>query len=262
MLSALETHHRQRQILTLVSLRQKLLAWVDSNPREFAKRHGDSFFNLLQDQIDWEERLLRQKARATTLIQQLLQQRNQYIVNDADTTPANAPALQVSLQDQLKMAFQRTATAGDQNLMPSRGGNRRSPAYWQTLARQVQGNPTMGIRCGECAALVVEELRSDVQIQLPIAIIEQGKGAINGHFWVVVGYITNDKPTLRQNFGSDTFAIDLWGRSTFNVPLVNGPPARAPMTMGSVGTPGFAEANKMKVLVSWPANGTLGPPPT
>lgn len=257
LLSALETHRRRRETLTLITLRQQIQAWVGSSPKEYAKRHGDSFFYRLQEQLDWEERFLRQVQQAKLLAQQLLQQRGPHIVNDADTTPANKPALKESLRDQLKMAFERTNTPGDLNLAPSLSGSSRTTNYWQILAEQVHGKPTLAIRCGECAALVVRALRNAPLIQLPIAVIEQGTGAINGHFWVVVGYITNESPKLRvEDFGFDTFAIDLWGKSTFDVRLVNGPPATIPMSMGS------EKANKIKILARWPATGTAGPPPT
>ncbi|MFK7821002.1 MAG: hypothetical protein AB8G99_19965 [Planctomycetaceae bacterium] len=256
MLTALEHHRRLRTTLSFISLRQTARNWVQNHPKEYSKRHGDSFFNRLMTQLNWEEKFLQQVNRAKTLVQQLLTQRNQYIVNDADTSAANQNALQGSMQDQLRLAFQRAATPTGR-LRPGNLAGRTTNNYWETLGGQVDANPTMGIRCAECSSLVVRELRQDAQMQLPIALIEQGDGHINGHFWVVVGYIVNDSPTYGvSDFGFDTFTIDLWGKSTFGVKLVTGPAGKIPMKMRK-----DKVTNQIKILTRWPATGTLGPPP-
>lgn len=227
-------HEEDRTFINIDNLRMAIDVWKLRESKSLDNRDVKQFIRDLRHEIYEEYDFLRQLHVAEALSDSLMKRRGVHIVNDADTREANKGALMQSMADQLKMAFKTDGGEFDPKTFLERNKKTR-PSHWKDKGREVSQNRTMKIRCAECAALVAHELRKLPGFNLPLSIIEQGKGSIDGHFWVVAGNIT--KTTGTPNFGEDTFAIDLWGAATKHIRegCVVGPPATRPFEMNNNG---------------------------
>ena len=237
-LSRLLAHEQNRTQQNIDQLKSAMDTWVTKDPKEIASRNVDQIINRITNEIINEFFYFQQKCVATEVTHHLLNTRSRHVVNDADTTEANKPALKSSMFAQLQMTLRPDAGAA---AMKADLGI-RSSAHWEKKGLAVATSPAMDIRCAESAALVIHTLRQRPGFNLPLAVIEQGRGSIDGHFWVIAGNVTT--PTGSPDFGPDTFAIDLWGHATRHVNhVVIGPPGHRPFNMSN---------NSIKILVSWP----------
>ena len=232
----LQAHEQRRSKTTINALKAALDAWVQQGFKEIKTRNKNDIIARLGQQVANEYVFFQQLDIANTVANQLVSTRSPHIVNDADTSLANQGALKLSMVAQLSMVL--APDVGAQVMKANLGTRNR--VHWETKGRQVAANPNMAIRCAESAALVVHMLRQNPQFMLPLSIIEQGNGSIDGHFWVIAGNITgNGTP----NYGPDTFAIDLWGMGTGQIKsVIKGPPGRRPFPMSN---------NTLKTLVTW-----------
>jgi hypothetical protein len=234
-LSALKDHEGSRSARTAAALKGAMDEWHRRDENEIEARNVDNIITNLKQQVDAEYDFFKAFLVANKVARYLLNRRGHYIVNDADLSEENRPALKMSFLDQLQMVLKKDASPKDTLAQL----NKTSKGHWEHKAREVLNKGTMALRCAECAALVIHVLRHG-GFGLPLSVIEQG---LAGHFWVVAGTIVNDPPLDREGYGPDTFTIDLWGnKCEDNVKLVTGPPGKRPFPMNN---------NKVKTLVTW-----------
>ncbi len=227
--------NEDRSMASIERLKKALEDWQAANPKEVASCNTGDVISRLANDVVSEHMFCKQFEIAAEIAHKLLATRGEYIVNDADTSDANRGALATSHVDNLKTVLKPDVSPKD--MLAALGLRNRS--HWETKGAAVAANPTMAIRCGESAALAVHMLRKDKRFVLPLSIIEQGNGMIDGHFWVVAGIITgNGEP----DFGVDTFTVDLWGVATDHTDSPMCAPAARPFDMRN---------NKIRTLVSW-----------
>jgi hypothetical protein len=236
--NALRTHQTEdRSMKSIERLKKALEDWQAANPKEVAAcstNSNDVVARLANDVVS-EHMFCKQFEIAADIASKVLAARGEYIVNEADTSDANRGALATSHVDNLKTVLKPDVSPKD--MLAALGIRNRS--HWETKGAAVAANPTMAIRCGESAALAVHMLRKDKRFVLPLSIIEQGNGMIDGHFWVVAGIITGSG---EPHYGIDTFTVDLWGMATDHTDSPLCAPAARPFDMRN---------NKIRTLVSW-----------
>lgn len=234
--NALRVHQKEeRSMASIERLKKALEDWHAANPKEVAACNSGDIVSRLANDVIGEHMFCEQFEIAAEVSNKLLAARSQYVVNDADTSDANRGALAMSHVDNLKTVLK--PDMDPKAMLAALGIRNRS--HWETKGAAVAANQTMAIRCGESAALVVHTLRKDKRFLLPLTIVEQGNGMIDGHFWVVAGILTgNGEPS----YGSDTFTIDLWGVVTGNCDSMVTAPGGRPFDMRN---------NKIRTLVTW-----------
>jgi hypothetical protein len=82
--------------------------------------------------------------------------------------------------------------------------------FWLTMGDVVARETKKGIRCDQCTALVIHTLSHRRDFSASLAVIEQGQGNSQGHWFVAVGMPEDFRPVYPNTFGN-AFVIDLWG---------------------------------------------------
>ena len=234
-LESLRAHEQQRSVSNCERLKLALENWGENDPKEISNRNVGQIVSKLANEVIEEHLFCKQLVLAVELANDLLHTRSEHYVNDADTSDENRPALQASALDNLKTVLKPDMSP--KAMLATLGVRNRS--HWETKGAAAAAKQDMDIRCGESAALAIHVLRKEKGFLLPLSIVEQGNGSIDGHFWVVAGTITG---IGEPNYGDDTFTIDLWGAATKHIKSPVVCPARRPFPMIN---------NKIRTLVSW-----------
>ena len=91
-----------------------------------------------------------------------------------------------------------------------KGRSKNDREFWMTMGEVVDREQRKGIRCDQCTALVIYTLQNRRDFTASLAVIEQGQGNSQGHWFVAVGMPEAFHPVYPNTFGN-AFVVDLWG---------------------------------------------------